>query len=226
PETGERRTLEVSHSDDRGRTWSTPVSVGRGFVDPQTSSIAVGRGGQVYVAAADTTFGGTWLARSTNGGETFRSLRRIAHTPKERFPRCDHGGYPIPAQPKRCIEPNPIVDAYAKGPFAGAVVVTYSNHARRGNEHVVADVFDARLRKLFRSDVTPAKRGADEFWATSTVDRTTGALWTCFYDTTGDSTRRHAWYTCTLSRDEGHTWSAPVRAANVPSDETQEASSV
>jgi glyoxalase superfamily protein len=45
-------------------------------------------------------------------------------------------------------------------------------------------------------------------------------------DTTGDSTRHHAWYTCTLSRDEGRTWSPPVRAASVPSDETQIAASL
>ena len=35
---------------------------------------------------------------------------------------------------------------------------------------------------------TPAPHRSDEFWAQSAVDRSTGALWMCFYDTNGDPT--------------------------------------
>jgi hypothetical protein len=37
-------------------------------------------------------------------------------------------------------------------------------------------------------------------------------LWACFYDTSGDSSRSHAWYSCTSSSD-GRNWAKPVRAA-------------
>jgi hypothetical protein len=38
-------------------------------------------------------------------------------------------------------------------------------------------------------------------------------LWACFYDTSGDSSRKKAWFTCTRSAD-GRRWSRPVRAAD------------
>jgi len=46
-------------------------------------------------------------------------------------------------------------------------------------------------------------------------------LWTCFYDTTGDPARKHAWFTCTRSTDLGTHWSVLVHAASEPSDEAQ-----
>src|SRR5207237_785585 len=58
-------------------------------------------------------------------------------------------------------------------------------------------------------------------WPASAVDSSDGALWVCFYDTTGDPAQRRVHYVCTISRDGGTTWAKPVRAASVASDETQ-----
>jgi hypothetical protein len=73
-------------------------------------------------------------------------------------------------------------------------------------------VFDRALHRLSDGVVGPADAKADRFWPAAALDTTTGRLWACYYDTSGDSSRAHAWYSCTSSRD-GRTWTKPVRAA-------------
>src|SRR5207244_5383996 len=67
----------------------------------------------------------------------------------------------------------------------------------------------------------PERTRPERFWPASAVDSSDGALWVCFYDTTGDPAQRRVHYVCTISRDGGTTWAKPVRAASVASDETQ-----
>jgi len=62
---------------------------------------------------------------------------------------------------------------------------------------------------------------ADQFWPALAVDRSTGDIWVCYYDTTPDRDRRRTWFTCTVSRDGLHR-ADPVRAAEDPSDESVE----
>ena len=71
-------------------------------------------------------------------------------------------------------------------------------------------VFDSSLHPVWRGPIGPAKKKADQFWPISALDAKTGQLWACFYDTTGDDRREHAWFTCTVSRD-GRSWATPVR---------------
>jgi hypothetical protein len=62
------------------------------------------------------------------------------------------------------------------------------------------------------------KKKADQFWPASAFDVSTGKLWACYYDTTGDSARQHAWFVCTSSRD-GKQWRsrcAPPRRPRTP----------
>jgi hypothetical protein len=54
----------------------------------------------------------------------------------------------------------------------------------------------------------------DQFWPVSAIDSSTGDLWACFYHTSGDQSRRQAWFACTASRDGQH-WARPVRATRV-----------
>src|SRR5262249_60574451 len=70
---------------------------------------------------------------------------------------------------------------------------------------------------LWRGPIGPVKKKTDQFWPSSTIDAATGKLWACYYDTTGDSERQHAWFVCTSSRD-GREWSQPVRAASPSED--------
>jgi hypothetical protein len=59
----------------------------------------------------------------------------------------------------------------------------------------------------------------------ATVDRDTGALVVCFYDTSGDPGRHFTNYSCTLSRDGARTWTKPAHANRDFSNETLHMSS-
>jgi hypothetical protein len=92
------------------------------------------------------------------------------------------------------------------------VYVTYGVNGKDLTQDVAVAVFDRALRPVWSGPIGSVKRKADQFWPASTVDPHTGKLWACYYDTTGDSDRKHAWFTCTSSRD-GRRWRKPVRAA-------------
>jgi len=90
-------------------------------------------------------------------------------------------------------------------------------------EDVFLAALDPSLHPFFtRRRINPPDGSvrADEFWPASAVDRSTGRLWTCYYDTRGDPRRTRAFYSCTASGDGGQRWTRPVRAASKPSNET------
>jgi hypothetical protein len=223
-------SIVLSHSDDGGRTWSRPVKVNRAGRELTYANVAVSRKGTVYVAWDDVGEFGLWMARSTDGGRRFRDHRKVASFVAVTVPHCG-AGIVIPAQPRTCVNSNPIVSVdTSRGRYSGRVYVSYARTEFRGRQAAHIAVFDDRLRRI-RPDpdtgegrpVAPhsAARGADQFWAQSAVDPAKGTVWACFYDTLGDPARKRAFYSCTISRDGGHTWRPPVRAASVASDETQ-----
>jgi hypothetical protein len=223
-------SIVISHSDDGGRTWSRPAKVNRTGRELTYASVAVARNGTVYVAWDDVGEFGIWIARSTDGGSTFRGHRKVASFVAVTIPHCG-SGIVIPAQPRTCVNSNPTVSVDASGGrYSGRVYVSYARTEFRGRQAAHVAVFDARLTPLLPDPdtregraVAPASaaRGADQFWPQSAVDRTTGIVWMCFYDTLGDRERRRAFYSCTLSADGGRSWRRPLRAATVASDETQ-----
>lgn len=223
-------SIVLSHSDDGGRRWSRPVKVNRTGRELTYASVAVARNGTVYVAWDDVGEFGIWMARSTDGGARFRGRRKVASFAAVTIPHCG-SGIVIPAQPRTCVNSNPIVSVDTSGRrYSGRVYVSYARTEFRGRQAAHVAVFDARLRPLVADPETregrpiapnSAARGADQFWPQSAVDPATGVVWACFYDTLGDPQRRQASYACTASRDGGRTWHEPVRAATVASDETQ-----
>jgi hypothetical protein len=73
-------------------------------------------------------------------------------------------------------------------------------------------VFDRSLQPLWQGRVGPVeKSAADQFFPAAAADPRTGGLWTCYYDTTGDPSRKKSWYSCAYSPD-GRTWARPLRA--------------
>jgi hypothetical protein len=60
---------------------------------------------------------------------------------------------------------------------------------------------------------------SDQFLPAAAFDSANRRLWVCFYDTTGDRTRRSASYSCAASGN-ARTWVGPVRVATVASSET------
>jgi hypothetical protein len=208
----EQRVM-VSRSSD-GVTWSAPLRLP--FQAPYQASVTVAPDGDVYLAVADAIAGLVTL-RSRDGGRTFGHPRRVAPLQGTFVPICGHGDVILPAQPQRCVGPSPTISA-----DTGHVFVTFAHREADGTLTVSAALLDRNLRRLRLGRVGPPDDSlADQFTPTSTVDRTTGDLWACFYDTTGDKTRKRAWFTCTVSADEARSWAPPVRAASVRSNETR-----
>jgi hypothetical protein len=111
----------------------------------------------------------------------------------------------------------------SNGRYAGRVYVSYADSGRNHGWRVFVAVFDPALRSLGEILVDPADGAipSDQFQPAAAVDSSTGTLWICFYDTSGDPHRVRAVYSCTTSSDGGSSWSPPVGAASIASDEAQ-----
>jgi hypothetical protein len=224
-------SVVISHSDDGGSTWSAPVAVSaKTETDVIYASAAVARNGTLYVAWTDDSNYSVRVVRSTDGGRHFGPQHVAAAFATIPIPHCGIG-IVVAAEPRSCIQADPtvLVDA-SGGRFSGRVYVTYTGTNFTGDEGASLSTFDSRLRPVAGYPVTsfhrlvaptPVAQRSAEFWVQGAVDRSDGALWMCFYDTTGDPTAKKARYTCTVSRNGGRTWSQRVHAASVFSDETQ-----
>jgi hypothetical protein len=223
--------IVLSSSDDGGLTWSAPVNVTRKSGDDFTyAAVALARNGAVYVAWTDESHYEIRITRSTDGGRHFGPAQRAAAFETIPIPHCGIG-IVVPAEPRSCIQANPVVTVDTSADrYAGRVYVSYTGTNFTGDEGAALTTFDSRLRPLAGDPLTgdhrlvaptPAPTRSDEFWSESALDRSDGALWMCFYDTSGDPKARKARFTCTASRDGGRSWSRPVHAASVFSDETQ-----
>ena len=224
----EPQAIVLSHSDDGGATWSAPTRVDDSRVDSGYPSVATGPGGEVYAAWHPFDEDRIVVAASFDGGEHFGGARTV--DVKRSRSSCP-ASWPVPAQARRCVRPNPIVSAdSSEGPYRGRVYVTYGNKASDGTQDVYVAAFDRSLSPVLGA---PAGRRvaigrrprrlryrADQFWVASAVDRQSGVLWACFYDTAGDRTRLGTWFSCACSASGGSRWSAIGRVASVRSDET------
>ena len=223
-------SILLSHSDDGGRTWSRPVRVNPPDSGDELTyaSIGIARTGTVYVAWTDMSNFDVQIARSTDGGASFGVAHKVTGFVIVTIPHCGIG-IVIPAEPRSCVQANPIVSVDdSTGRYSGRVYVSYTGTDFIGDEGAALTTFTADLKPIAgfplanqHHIVVPSRTHSDQFWAQSAVDPSDGALWECWYDTAGDATRRKARYTCAVSRDGGTSWSAPVHAATVFSDETQ-----
>lgn len=220
--------IVVSHSDDGGKTWTGPTRVDSSSIDSGYPSIATGPGGEVYVAWHPFEEDRFVIAASFDGGDHFGAARTIDS--KRARSSCP-ASWPIPAQARRCVRPNPIVSVDSSGgAYRGRVYVSYENKAADGTQDVFLAAFDRSLSPILGSPTGrrlpiahyahPARYPADQFWPASAVDQGSGTLWVCFYDTLGDRTRQKAWFSCTRSSTGGSKWVPVVRVATVPSDAT------
>ncbi|HET7572190.1 MAG TPA: sialidase family protein [Gaiellaceae bacterium] len=209
-----KATIEVSRSDDHGRTWTRPVAVSDSLSHPHLASVAAAAGGRVYVAGIDAKLG-VWVARSGDGGRTFAPPVRVARLAVDPAAAdCSMAAYsPVPHEQERCTGPNPTV--LVRG---DTVAVLWDDAAANGHTDVFVRLFDANLRPRFRGRANPPDRGhgTNQLFPVAAVDPDTGTFWACWYDTTFSPSGNDAWFTCAASRD-GRRWSAPERAAASPS---------
>jgi hypothetical protein len=204
---GAYQTTVLSSSADGGRTWSKPSIVHGRLVQPQLVTMAAAAPGIVYLAGVDAN--GLWIGRSTDAGRTFAVKRGVAPLPGNQAATClIFSKYVMPQQTLKCLGPNPTITL-----GRDRVFVTYGVNGLDRTQDVAVAVFDRALRPVWRGPIGDVKKKADQFWPSSAVDASTGKLWACYYDTTGDSARQHAWFVCTSSPD-GKRWSPPVRAGD------------
>jgi hypothetical protein len=201
-----------SSSDDGGHTWSRPVVVDAAADEPHLSTIAVGTRGEVYIAGIDARHG-VWIARSTDRGRTFGAVSIAA--PLRANPSSSCAGRAtfksLANEGTTCIGPDPTVL-----PTKTGVAVVYDDVGANGTPDVFVAVLDRELRPRFRAQVNPPDRGkTQQFFPSAAIDRSTGTLWACWYDTMFDPNAHRAWFTCSASHD-GRTWTPPERAAAAP----------
>ena len=183
-----------------------------------------GRTGDVYVVWDDIAARTISIARSTDGGRHFDRMRLVANERSPRSASCDPPGTSIPAHPRRCVTAGATVTVDdSSGRYAGRVYVSYADARQNRGWPVFVAAFDPALRPLGEKLVDPADGAtpSDQFQPAAAVDSSTGTLWACFYETNGDPRRIRAVYSCATSSDGGSSWSRPVGAASVASDEAE-----
>jgi hypothetical protein len=205
----------VSKSVDGGRTWTTPTVVSAALQHPHFVRVAVASDGDVYAAGIDAKIG-LWIARSTDGAETFSRPRAAAPLLANPSGGCAlTAGDPLPKELSACEGPDPSLNV---GP--DRVYLVYGDVGRNQTPDVEAAVLDRALEPLFPTQVNPPETSkTQQFMPASSLDSSSGVLWACWYDTTFDPNAHRAWFTCSASRD-GRRWTPPVRAASEPTAPT------
>jgi hypothetical protein len=229
PETSEIDLVDaaavVSHSDDGGHTWSKPLVLAHGG-DPLEVRLATATSGAVYVVWRDSKTGSIYVSRSDDGSAFVPGmLVAAAVVPPGRS--CHGFRASIPAQPRRCVSPNPVVSVdNSDGARRGRVYVTYGSTSLYRSQNVYLAAYDSRLRPLLgvgrpkQVDPTGGFNGPDDFLPTSATDSHTGRLWVCYYESGRGPARRKARFACTVSSDGGKSWVKPRVVAHLASNET------
>jgi hypothetical protein len=220
----------VSHSDDRGRTWSMPTPVSQGGM-PLEIRLAIGRDGQVYAVWRDAQTDSIYLSRSTDGSG-FGERTFVAAAVVRSEHSCHTFRARIAAQPKRCVSPNPVVavdDSPTKR--AGSVYVVWGTTGLNGSQDVDVASFTPDLSpkigvgRVQLVGPTEGMAGNDQFLPSATVDAATGGLWACYYATTRPGGMK-ARFTCTASDDGGRSWRPAVPVIPAASDESRSPANV
>ena len=203
--------IVFSSSRDGGRTWSKPKPISREIDFGQLVSATVAADGTLYVAGVDSHFG-IWAARRAPRAKAF-AVKGVFAPEDNVASTCMLASYrPIAESANRCLGPNPSVAV-----MRDRIFVTFAGQPY-ATDGVTVAVLDRNLDVLSRRRIGPSG-GTAQFWPAATVDASTQRLWACYYDTSGDSSRKKAWYVCTSSRN-GRTWTTPVRASAESADVT------
>ncbi len=220
--------IVISHSTDGGLRWSRPHRVS-GLADGGIgASVTVAPDGGLYVVwlGPNGTLFDIYGAVGAPGGEQFGPVRPV--TSIDAAPSEECGGFnriALPAQPG-CT--NPVPSAFLdEDSRPRRVHIVYADEGSDGALDVFSLALGGRLQALGggrskpRLVSPPSRLPSDQFLPVSALDDATGAAWVCYYDTRRDPARRQAVFSCSVSTNGGTSWSLPVPAASVSSDETQ-----
>jgi hypothetical protein len=211
---GEHVTL-CSRSDDQGRTWTEPITVGDWGFYPWIDFDARGRAWMAVVTGNGP--GTVRVGRSDDGGLTWGTFADVA--PFENSPHANEYGWPTPQNSAFRIvaAPSLAVDR-SSGPHAGRVYVTFFDHAA-GNGDVFVSWSDDGL--AWSAPMRVHDDGAsphDQVYPAISVgpDGTVDVTW---YDRRDDPANYLLHVYHTWSRDGGQTWAPNTRISTAPTDE-------
>lgn len=144
-EVGAAGAIVITHSDDGARTWSPLASVSPASQLAFSANISIAPNGDVYITWDDPGNRGIWIDRSHDGVH-FGTDRLVApYLPVG--DKCDVEGARIPAQPHRCVGPNPTLTLDTEAPMR--VQVTYGNTDQADDsQSIFVVVFDKTLRHV------------------------------------------------------------------------------
>lgn len=204
--TRDTSAVVFSESNDHGVTWTHPKPIALRLSYGQLVNAAVGPDGTLYVVGVDS-FYGLWIARLRPGGRGFH-IRAVDRLRDNVAATCMLSAFrPFPEQANHCLGPDPTVAVTPRHVF-----VTFAGGEPYSTDGVTVATLGRDLNVISRRRLGTRDAHTAQFWPASAVDAKTGRLWVCYYDTSGDPSRKQAWFTCTSSLD-GRRWSTPVRAS-------------
>jgi len=219
-------TIDLVHSDDGGKTWSSPVAasptVSRPFTESgskrvvQGSQPAVTANGTVYVTWFDTTddgefkgLGQIWLARSNDGGRTFQQPILV-----------DEGNEPaFSARTANFRSWGTVFPQIAIGP-KGEVSIAYTfrppdKPTDDGDIYVSTSTNGGQTWNSIR--VNDDQTDAFQFFPSIAYD-SNGVLHAMWGDFRDDRTQKTYNIYYAKSQDGGKTWSQNTRVTDFPSN--------
>ena len=157
--------IVITHSDDGARTWSPLATVSPASQLAFSANIAIAPNGEVYITWDDPGNRGIWIDRSHDGVHFGPDRLVAAYLPIGY--KCDVEGARIPAQPHRCVGPNPTLTLATEAPMR--VQVTYGNTDETDDsQSIFVVVFDKTLRHVIVG--RPAEQTGSESHRWSHVD--------------------------------------------------------
>ncbi len=202
-------------SADGGITWSQPVRVSESS-SCQWSVPVVGADGTLYVAWNDFYSPGIWFDKSTDGGLSFGTDRRIVRT----YTASDY----INGDVLVFSYPAMAADVWETSPYRGNLYIAYMDTSTAGTDY---DIYFMKSEDggitwstPVRVNDDPVGNGADQFHPWLFVDNQ-GIVHLVYYDRRDDPQNYYYNVYYTRSTDGGETWEPSRRVTSESSAPVQ-----
>ncbi len=202
-------------SADGGQTWSQPVRVSASSA-VQWSVPVVGADGTLYVAWNDFYSPGIWIDKSTDGGLTFGTDRRIVRTyTANDYINGDVLVFSYPAM---------AADVWETSPYRGNLYIAYMDTSTAGTDYDIyfmkSEDGGVTWSEPVRVNDDPVGNGADQFHPWLFVDNQ-GTIHLVYYDRRDDPDNYYYNVYYTKSTDGGETWEPSKRVTSESSAPVQ-----